>query len=113
MEPQADPVAPGQKNEPVEPIHGDADGERPEVFLEGEIAKDGKAADQNQVQEDSRRPAAASSNSQASGDLSGAEPDDEAPVLAGERDHGVREGDACHPVEPAGAKPASTLELLL
>jgi hypothetical protein len=39
MEPQADPVARGQEDEPVEGIYGEADGECSEVPLEREIAK--------------------------------------------------------------------------
>ncbi len=113
MEPQADPVARGQEDEPVEGTHGEAYGERPELPLEREIAKEHETTDQDQdqVQEDCRRPPAASTHSQASGHLGSAESDDETPMLIGERDHGIDEGDARHPVEPAGAKPAPPLEL--
>src|SRR5260370_6524331 len=55
MEPQADPVARGQEDEPVEGTHGEAYGERPELPLEREIAKEHETTDQDQVQEDCRR----------------------------------------------------------
>ena len=64
VKPEPDPIARDEEHESVERVYADADGEHPAVPLEREIAKEGEATDQEQIQEQGQRAPAAGTSGQ-------------------------------------------------
>jgi len=101
-----------QRDEAVERVERDAHEEGPGMPADGEVAEQHEAADQERVEEDRGRQAAARPSGQRVDDLAHAEPDDESPVQPGQCHDRVDERQAGDPVEPERASPALRLDLL-
>src|SRR5882724_1806501 len=83
VESQAQPVMDEKGDETVEPVETDAHEEGPGMYADREGAEQYEAGDQERVEEERGRPAAARPSGQRVDDLAHTEPDDESPVLPG------------------------------
>src|SRR5690242_4499362 len=109
MEPHARPVADQQEDAAVERIEGHAEHERPAVAQDGALPENYEDRDHGQADEP-RCHAGASRLRELLNDLGRTEPENEAPLAAGESDGGVDEREPGDPVEPLAAVAAPAFQ---